>query len=88
MQFFAVHVLETCKNVQLYVIVIIVLTLHSSIPLSLGTFLFHLSFVGLISVLWLPLVLVQDTDKFLNVWWKIVVLIDEVFLLFSLEIID
>ncbi len=86
-QFFTVHVLKTCKNVQLYVILIIILTPHS-VPFLLSTLLFHFLSVSLISVLWLPFVLIQNTDKFFNIWWKIVILRDKILLLFSFEIVD
>ena len=79
--------LETCENVQLYFVLVVILASHS-ILLSLTTFLFYFLPVSLISVLWLPLILVQDTGQLFDVWWEIVILGDEILLLFSVEIIN
>lgn len=86
-QFFTVHVLETCENIQLYVILVVIFVLHSLI-FPLLTFFLHFFSVSLISVLGLPFVLIQDTDKLFDVWWEIVVLRDQILLLFSVEIVN
>ena len=88
MQFLAIHVLETSEYVQLYVIVVIILTSHSIVSLSLRSLFLHEDSVFIVSVLWLPFVLVQDADQFFNVGREVVVLINQVLLLFPFEIID
>ncbi len=88
MQFLAIHVLETSEYVQLYVIVVIILASHSTVSLSLSTLFLHEDSVFIVSVLWFPFVLVQDADQFFNVGREVVVLINQVLLLFPFEIID
>jgi hypothetical protein len=81
-------VLETSKDVQLYVIIVIVLISHSSVLLSLSTLCLHFDPVFVVSVLWFPFVLVQDADQLFNVGREVVVLRNQVFLLFSFKVID
>ena len=80
--------LETSKDVQLYIIVVIVLISHSSVLLSLSTLCLNFFPVIFVSVLWFPFVLVQDADQLFNVGREVVVLINQVLLLFPFEIID
>ncbi len=80
--------LETSKDVQLYVIIVIVLISHSSVLLSLSTLCLHFDPVFVVSVLWFPFVLVQDADQLFNVGREVVVLRNQVFLLFSFKVID
>jgi hypothetical protein len=61
-EFLAIHVLEASEYVQLDVIVVIILTSHSTVSLSLSTLFLHKDSVLIVSVLWFPFVLVQDAD--------------------------
>ncbi len=80
--------LETSKDVQLYIIVVIVLISHSSVLLSLSTLCLNFFPVIFVSVLWFPFVLVQDADQLFNVGREVVVLRNQVLLLFSFKVID
>jgi hypothetical protein len=61
-EFLAIHVLEASEYVQLDVIVVIILTSHPTVSLSLSTLFLHKDSVLIVSVLWFPFVLVQDAD--------------------------